>query len=312
MDSAARSFPSPPSSPSSQPRAKKHKADSISSSEHAHTRAHLLPVAPAHDAQPAHSCSSSQSLVSPRFHPDSSLSACRSPATFNSDFSSTPIYLPASDPSLFSPVAPSSVGSHTATAASAAAASELEQGVQHMFQEDSKVQAEQKSAAAHNKQTAADGQTAAAASVPMSSSAHSSRNSSRAHSPVDDGAGVGQEQLLQSTSSTSAAAQPQARPNNTAKSTDPAGQTISEAELEGRFKVIRYLGKGSYGTVFVAEELATGKQVAIKKIPKVRQTNTYKSASYVREGKQRRKLCEVRPMADRFGVSVIFFVHPIA
>ena len=296
MDSADRSFPSPPSPSSSsaaEPRAKKHKADtafapaSIHSSEHAHTRAHLLPVAPAPDAQPAHSCSSSsQSLVSPRFHPDSSLSACRSPATFNSDFSSTPIHLPASDPSLFSPVAPSSVGSHTA----AAAASELEQGVQHMFQEDSKVQAEQKSAAAHSKQTAAaEGQTAAA-SVPMSSSAHSSRNSSRAHSPVDDGAGAGQEQLLQSTSSTSAAAQPQARPNNTAKSTDPAGQTISEAELEGRFKVIRYLGKGSYGTVFVAEELATGKQVAIKKIPKVRQTNTYSELdSYAREEKTTKK-----------------------
>jgi serine/threonine protein kinase len=130
---------------------------------------------------------------------------------------------------------------------------------------------------------------------------------------VDDGAGAGQEQLLQSTSSTSAAAQPQARPNNTAKSTDPAGQTISEAELEGRFKVIRYLGKGSYGTVFVAEELATGKQVAIKKIPKVRQTNTHTSWIRMREKKQqRRKVCEVHSMADLFfGVSVVFFVHLI-
>lgn len=273
MDSVVPSPPSPSSPPSAEPRAKKQKSES---SANAYT--HTLPVAPAADQQPSHSysTSASQSIVSPRFHPDS-VSACRSPATFNSDLSATPIHLPASDPSLFTPLLPSSVASantHTATAVAA----ELEQGVQHMFQEDSKVQqAEQKSAAAHSKPAAAaaaEGQTAAAAAAassnaPMSSSAHSSRGSSRAHSPVDDGAG--QEQLLQSTSSTSAAAQPQARPNNTAKSTDPAGQTISEAELEGRFKVIRYLGKGSYGTVFVAEEKATGKQVAIKKIPKVTQ-----------------------------------------
>ena len=105
----------------------------------------------------------------------------------------------------------------------------------------------------------------------MSNSAHSSKSNSRAHSPTDDGAGKEDPQPMQSTSSSAAAAAPQAKPNHTAKSTDPAGQTISEAELEGRFKVIRYLGKGSYGTVFVAEELATGKQVAIKKIPKVRE-----------------------------------------
>lgn len=131
-----------------------------------------------------------------------------------------------------------------------------------MFEENnnnSNANTEHKAAAASSA-VAASSSTAAAV---MSSSAHSSRNSSRSNSPAPE-----DPNLLQSSSSSSAAAQPQAKPNNTAKSSDPAGQTISEAELEGRFKVIRYLGKGSYGTVFVAEELATGKQVAIKKIPK--------------------------------------------
>lgn len=82
-------------------------------------------------------------------------------------------------------------------------------------------------------------------------SSHSSRNSSRGHSPVngeDGGNANGSNDAPLQAGGTSA--QPQAKANNTAKSTDPAGQSIAEAELEGRFKVIRYLGKGSYGTVF--------------------------------------------------------------
>lgn len=215
------------------------------------------------------SSSASSSLFSPRiptpqFHADPH----RSPPVFDSDLSSTPIHLHshASHPDgplasdLFSPALSSvaSSGQHSTS-------DHLSSRVEHMFHDEAKQTqqqpAEHKSQAHKTKD----------ADTNMSNSAHSSKSNSRAHSPAGDqtdGAGKEDPQPMQSTSSSSAAAAPQAKPNNTAKSTDPAGQTISEAELEGRFKVIRYLGKGSYGTVFVAEELATGKQVAIKKIPK--------------------------------------------
>ena len=205
--------------------------------------------------------SSSSGLLSPRihtpqFHADSS---------FDSDFSTaTPIQLLES--SLFSPpqILPAS-----AAPSAAPSSSDLSPRGQRLFEESNNNATTEHKAANSAAAAAATSSSAAASSstVAMASSSHSSRNSSRSNSPAPE-----DPDLLQSTSSSSAAAQPQAKPNNTAKSSDPAGQTISEAELEGRFKVIRYLGKGSYGTVFVAEELATGKQVAIKKIPKVTKT----------------------------------------
>ena len=54
--------------------------------------------------------------------------------------------------------------------------------------------------------------------------------------------------------------------------------------------MIRYLGKGSYGTVFVAEEIATGKQFAIKKIPKCFD-NLTNAKRLLREIKILRMLC---------------------
>ncbi len=191
----------------------------------------------------------------PQFHLDSA-SDHRSPTVFDSDLSATPVHLSSTVASLLSSPASTVPAPASVSSVPTAGQSAVEHGVAHMSHDESKqhAQSEQKSA----------GKSASAMS-----SAHSSAANSRSHSPVDDGAGKEDPQLMQSTSSAAAAAQPQAKPNNTAKSTDPAGQTIAEAELEGRFKVIRYLGKGSYGTVFVCEEEGTGKQVAIKKIPKV-------------------------------------------
>jgi len=163
----------------------------------------------------------------------------------------------------------------------------LSSRVASMFHDEAKssqvVAAQQQQSAAEHKSSssvsaaaAAGKPSSSASNMSAQSSQNNSQNNSRAQSPVDDGAGK-EDVPMQSASSASAAAaaqqpqqqhQPAAKPNNTAKSSDPSGQTIAEAELEGKFKVIRYLGKGSYGTVFVAEELATGKQVAIKKIPK--------------------------------------------
>jgi len=146
----------------------------------------------------------------PQFHLDSS--AHRSPLLFDSDLSATPVHLSSANGSdLFA-----SPASQPASVAPAA----LESAVQHLTHSEP------------------------VASSSASMSAHSSKSNSRAHSPVSD-----KDQQPMQSGGTAAAAQPAAKPNNTAKSTDPAGGTISEAELEGRFKVIRYLGKGSYGTV---------------------------------------------------------------
>lgn len=185
-----------------------------------------------------------------------------------------------------------------------ASASDLAARVQGMFQEsDSKSSAavsEQKSnSSAHKSSSMAS--TSASASASAAISAANSKNLSRAHSfnaSMEDASAAGKDEPMSTTSgaAASAADKPSTssssshgssssssshsssssshantahpRPTHTSKSTDPAG-AILEAELGGRYKVIRYLGKGSYGTVFVAEELSTGKQFAIKKIPRV-------------------------------------------
>jgi hypothetical protein len=193
---------------------------------------------------------------------NSLLASHRSPSLFDSDLSSTPIDLLHSHPHPDPSAQPSS---EFFSPLSTHAATDLSGRVEHMFQEHEQKTTQVAEQKANGKNSNAN--------QDATMSAHSSKNSSRAHSPVDDGAGKpDSEAPLQAGGTT---AQPQAKANHTSKSTDPAGQSINEAELEGRFKVIRYLGKGSYGTVFVAEELATGKQVAIKKIPKVfdNQTN---------------------------------------
>ncbi|OHT14964.1 CMGC family protein kinase [Tritrichomonas foetus] len=44
---------------------------------------------------------------------------------------------------------------------------------------------------------------------------------------------------------------------------------VLEKETQGRYRFLRLLGKGSFGTVFAAEDLKTGKNVAIKRITRL-------------------------------------------
>jgi len=265
-----------PSSPTDEPAAKKHKAAATSSFS---TSAAVAPATNA--ASLDYSLLPSPTPPAPRFHPDtgssssSGLGAIRSPVSgFDSDLSATPVHLASSANGAADLFSPQTNGSASTASTTQQQPSQFSQQQSHQTADlSSRVASmfhdESKSAASASEHKSNGGKTQSAMS-----SAHSSQNSSRAHSPVDDGAGK-EDVPMQSASASAASAhsqqshaQPAAKANHTSKSTDPAGQSIAEAELEGKFKVIRYLGKGSYGTVFVAEELATGKQVAIKKIPR--------------------------------------------
>ena len=74
-------------------------------------------------------------------------------------------------------------------------------------------------------------------------------------------------------------------------------------ELPSDYKYIRKLGKGTYGYVFEAEHVTSGKRVAIKKIEDVFRRNHYAR-------KILREVSILRRLNSEFTVNIIDIIEP--
>jgi mitogen-activated protein kinase 1/3 len=100
--------------------------------------------------------------------------------------------------------------------------------------------------------------------IPPSSSLSSSSSGDDSSDSDSDNSHARGKHPATNSSGTSATNTSDTHNNYSSSSSD---KKLNEAELQGKYRWIRFAGSGSYGSVHICEDISTGKNVAIKKIP---------------------------------------------